>query len=389
MLARRLLLLGGVSAPAAAWASQGSAGAWAWLLGITLGWVLVRFRFGFSGPLRRAITGRDPRVLHPLALLVLVLVLGSAVVIGLAGPLGLPLDLAEAPLRPSLAAGAFLFGIGMQLAGRCGSGTLASAAQPEGGFGLTLAALLVGVFAGSLHRPLIERATPAGWPPVSLLAHLPLGLAVLVQLGILALLLALLHLLWRHPLRPPEPEASAAPFEADQLVGAGALGLAMLLLLLFTGDLWRVLWGLALTAAHLAQAAGWDSSQSAFWGSPARQQLLASPLQWIRHPAVVINLGVIYGAVLARSWWPRQRSGHSRPGGLPPNRHRMLAQAIGGLLMGYGGFLSYGCNISSFLGGVISFSLHGWVWLLAAFAGSITWLRLARSPLLRQWLPGG
>ena len=43
---------------------------------------------------------------------------------------------------------------------------------------------------------------------------------------------------------------------------------------------------------------------------------------------------------------------------------------IGGLLMGYGARLAYGCNIGGFVGGVVSGSLHGWWWLLFGFLGS-------------------
>ena len=47
-----------------------------------------------------------------------------------------------------------------------------------------------------------------------------------------------------------------------------------------------------------------------------------------------------------------------------------LAAAVGGLLMGYGARLSFGCNIGALFSGIASGSLHGWVWFAAAFAGS-------------------
>ena len=42
---------------------------------------------------------------------------------------------------------------------------------------------------------------------------------------------------------------------------------------------------------------------------------------------------------------------------------------IGGLLMGIGARLAFGCNIGAFLGGISSGSLHGWVWFVFAFFG--------------------
>ncbi|MCX7602219.1 MAG: YeeE/YedE family protein, partial [Meiothermus sp.] len=54
----------------------------------------------------------------------------------------------------------------------------------------------------------------------------------------------------------------------------------------------------------------------------------------------------------------------------------VLAAVLGGLLMGYGARLAYGCNIGAYIGGVASFSLHGWVWLGMALLGTGVGLRL-------------
>jgi hypothetical protein len=55
----------------------------------------------------------------------------------------------------------------------------------------------------------------------------------------------------------------------------------------------------------------------------------------------------------------------------------VIAAVIGGLLLGYGARLAYGCNIGAYFSGIASASLHGWVWLVAAFIGSVlgTWVR--------------
>ena len=49
---------------------------------------------------------------------------------------------------------------------------------------------------------------------------------------------------------------------------------------------------------------------------------------------------------------------------------------LGGLLLGYGARLAYGCNIGAYFSGIASSSLHGWLWLVAAFLGSILGTRL-------------
>ena len=57
-------------------------------------------------------------------------------------------------------------------------------------------------------------------------------------------------------------------------------------------------------------------------------------------------------------------------------RKSLLAAVGGGLLLGYGARLAYGCNIGAYFSGVASGSLHGWLWLVSAFAGSVLGTRL-------------
>jgi uncharacterized protein len=54
----------------------------------------------------------------------------------------------------------------------------------------------------------------------------------------------------------------------------------------------------------------------------------------------------------------------------------LIAAIIGGLLLGYGARLAYGCNIGAYFSGIASSSLHGWLWLVAALAGSVIGTRL-------------
>ena len=55
----------------------------------------------------------------------------------------------------------------------------------------------------------------------------------------------------------------------------------------------------------------------------------------------------------------------------------LLAAVLGGLLLGYGARLAYGCNIGAYFSGIASSSVHGWLWLVSAFLGSMlgTYLR--------------
>lgn len=51
-------------------------------------------------------------------------------------------------------------------------------------------------------------------------------------------------------------------------------------------------------------------------------------------------------------------------------KRSLIAAVIGGLLLGYGARLAYGCNIGAYFSGIASGSLHGRLWLICAFTGN-------------------
>jgi hypothetical protein len=55
---------------------------------------------------------------------------------------------------------------------------------------------------------------------------------------------------------------------------------------------------------------------------------------------------------------------------------RGTCSQIGGLLLGYGARIAYGCNIGAYFSGIASSSVHGWLWFVAAFAGNAPGTRL-------------
>ncbi len=84
----------------------------------------------------------------------------------------------------------------------------------------------------------------------------------------------------------------------------------------------------------------------------------------------VMNFGIVLGALLAAGL-----AGRFSPTLYLPMRS-VAAAIIGGLLLGYGARLAFGCNIGAFFSGVASSSLHGWLWFVAALAGNWFGLRL-------------
>ena len=85
----------------------------------------------------------------------------------------------------------------------------------------------------------------------------------------------------------------------------------------------------------------------------------------------VMNFGIIFGAMGAAALAGKFSLS------LSLSTREVATAVIGGLLMGYGARLAYGCNISAYLCGLVSGSLHGWWWLLWGFLGFFvgTWAR--------------
>ena len=131
---------------------------------------------------------------------------------------------------------------------------------------------------------------------------------------------------------------------------------------------WSVTFGFTVWGAKIASALGFDLSGAEFWQWPGPKRALGDSI--LSDTSSLTDLGMILGAMaaaaatapFARNAWPPLKS-------LPPPR-------IGGLLMGWGARLGFGCNIGAFVGGVASGSLHGWVWFAAALAGCAIGIRL-------------
>ncbi len=67
-----------------------------------------------------------------------------------------------------------------------------------------------------------------------------------------------------------------------------------------------------------------------------------------------------------------------------PDIRQLPLLALGGLLLGYGAFISLGCNIGTFLSGTMALSLSGWVFGLFMALGIFGVLRLGNnSPLIK------
>ena len=234
---------------------------------------------------------------------------------------------------------------------------------------VTLVFFIIGALVGTAHLPfwLLQPSLP----PISIGAELGVGFAIAVTIAGLALVALVSALIERRvhgnieaepaPVRPGWTWVLRGPWP---LVGAGLmLALLNIATLLLAGHPWSITYGFGLWGAKIAQTAGVDVASWEFWTWPAQAQALNSSV--LADTVSVMDFGLVLGAALAAAI-----AGKFAPKAKIP-LGSLLAAVVGGLLMGYGARLSFGCNIGALFSGIATGSLHGWLWFAAAFVGSI------------------
>ncbi len=145
---------------------------------------------------------------------------------------------------------------------------------------------------------------------------------------------------------------------------AGAVALAGLnaLTLLLAGHPWTITWAFTLWGGKALQAFGFDLSTVPFWTGEFQRAALAAPV--LADVTSVMDVGLVVGAFLGAGL-----AGRFAPGWrIPPSV--TAASLVGGLLLGYGARIAFGCNIGAYVSGIASTSLHGWLWGAGALIGT-------------------
>lgn len=332
------------------------------------GFSLYRASFGFTSAWRRFLSdGRSAGVRAQLVMLSATVVV-SFPLLANGTAFGQPLVGFVFPVGPALLLGAFLFGIGMQLGGGCGSGTLYTA----GGGSLRMMATLAAFIVGSL----IATADPLRWQewpavsPMSLIEALGPTRAIITTLGTIAVIyLCVARVEVRqHEQTVPLSFAWPANVLRDDwplVIGAVALAAVNVATLLVAGRPWGITSAFAVWGAKAVGLFGVDVSSWRYWQADAA--LHASVLA---DATSVMDFGLMLGALAAAGM-----SGRFAPAVNFPLKS-LLAAVAGGLLMGVGARMATGCNIGAFFSGIASGSLHGLVWLAAAIPGNMIGARL-------------
>ena len=325
--------------------------------GIAYGVVLQRSGFCFSRAVYELFLLRSRDAVNGVMAGLLVGSVGFGVVASIRGAVGADAGahLLASPLGPNILVGGALFGLGMALAGMCAVGTLHRLGEGYLSAWVVLGGMLLGALADPSHLSL-PGLTPFLPRGVSLLRWLRPEVAALVTVAVLSA--AWVGVGWRQGGRGTGPEDRAggsaglrAPRLTDSpLVGGVVLGV--------------------LNTFQMAVATPWTAGY-ALAALPSAVASEHSPAVLPMLPALLaLNGGVVLGAmasaVMAREFRLRR-----------PRRSRDIARALlGGMLMGMGIKLGFGCALGGFFSAIPSFTLGAWVYLPGFLAGAWAGVRI-------------
>ena len=362
-------LIGLVALGLIAHAARGTPYAVSALIGGLAGFALYHAAFGFTAAWRRLQRERRGAGLRAQMLLIGLTCLITFPLMTYGGEIGVPASGNILPMTVASAVGALVFGIGMQLGGGCASGTLFTTGGGSARMLIVLIFFIVGSVAATASYD-TWRAWPRVFPHTSLIRELGLPVAM-------AVMAAALGLIWWSSARIERSRHGSleAPRQSGPLLygpwsltlGAVVLAVVGIATMANSGRPWGVTWGFALWGAHGAEVLGFEVRDWTYWHG-WRGQALDQGLFGVT--TSVMNFGIVFGAMAAAAL-----AGRFSPS-LKLSARDMVTAIVGGLMMGYGARMAYGCNIGAYLGGLVSGSLHGWWWLIWGFAGSLIGTRL-------------
>lgn len=150
------------------------------------------------------------------------------------------------------------------------------------------------------------------------------------------------------------------------VTGAILLSVLQIALLASSGNPWGVSGTFTNWGAWLFEAVGGSVDKWFYFSSAGAQNTLNAG--FLNDPGSMQNLGIIVGALLATLLASQFKIKKIK------SVKQVVAAILGGLLMGYGARLAFGCNIGALFSGISSLSLSGWVFglflLVGAFIGS-------------------
>jgi len=145
-------------------------------------------------------------------------------------------------------------------------------------------------------------------------------------------------------------------------VGGIILALLNILLLFTTGVAWKISTSFLYLGSSILEKIGFNTSDWYYFNVYGNEINIGET--YLNNSTIVMAVAIIVGALLSVLFISEFKFKKIK------NKKQLVVALIGGILMGYGTRLSFGCNIGAFFSAIPSFSLHGWAFGAFMFVGA-------------------
>lgn len=319
-----------------------------WLFGLGFGFTLQRFWVCFvSATSDPVITGSTDRF-RSILIGILTASCGITIIKYLSG--GSLSMSGVSPVSLPLMIGAFIFGIGMIIAGSCSSGMFVRIAEGYTVQLITFLCVILGYLFANSHYQTLWAPFVARSPSIFLPEMFGWAGGVAIHIAII-LVLYLAACKYEQRITPSE--------NTIYLKGTLLLALLSIVHFLVLKNIWSV------TGAFF-----WlGEILKGVWGS-APPSLTQEGGVYAAVTSNLRNLGLFAGALISVFFSTGFNIKKIR------SKKQTGKSIAGGLLMGYGACIAGGCNISAFFMGAASLSLSAWIFMIFLFAGAYTGVKI-------------
>jgi len=154
------------------------------------------------------------------------------------------------------------------------------------------------------------------------------------------------------------------------ITGAVLLSVFQVVTFVTSGNPWGVSGVFANWGAWLYELVGGSVDNMYYFSSPGAQATLDAGI--LAHAGTWRNFGIIIGALFASLMASGFKFKKIK------SVKQVVAAVIGGLLMGYGARIAFGCNIGALFSGISSLSVSGWLYAVFIFIGAIVGSKLLK-----------
>lgn len=145
-------------------------------------------------------------------------------------------------------------------------------------------------------------------------------------------------------------------------VGGIILAILNIILLFTTGSAWRISTSFLYTGVGILDKLGINVEDWYYFN--VYNNGLDSGQTYFNNNIMLISVAIIIGALISVLFFSEFKFKNIK------NKKQLFFGLAGGILMGYGTRLSFGCNIGAYFSAIPSFSLHGWVFGAFMFVGA-------------------